>query len=169
MKWAQRQKSCRYIENCVKMELHLSRNRYAWVLRGDTFWFTFAKIISHACTIMQFSNMKPCTLTHHTLKQVLKYLNKKPTTSLIFRYPLIVLPWLWFLRSDTRHSWLLTVVSSSSCPHSSQEQWFMLSTEHLEYYHTQRPWVRFWGPKNVAASCTHLGPAQVMEVIIIDV
>ena len=34
---------------------------------------------------------------------------------------------------------------------------------------TQRPWVRFWGPKNVAASCTHLGPAQVMEVIIIDV
>ena len=34
---------------------------------------------------------------------------------------------------------------------------------------SQRPWVRFWGPKNVAASCTHLGPAQVMEVIIIDV
>ena len=34
---------------------------------------------------------------------------------------------------------------------------------------TQRPWVRFWGPKIAAASCTHLGPAQVMEVIIIDV
>ena len=33
---------------------------------------------------------------------------------------------------------------------------------------SQRPWVRFWGPKIAAASCTHLGPAQVMEVIIID-
>ena len=33
----------------------------------------------------------------------------------------------------------------------------------------QRPWVRFWEPKIAAASCTHLGPAQVMEVIIIDV
>ena len=30
-------------------------------------------------------------------------------------------------------------------------------------------WVRFSGPKNVPSSCTHLGPAQVMEVIIIDV
>ena len=38
-----------------------------------------------------------------------------------------------------------------------------------ENYIAQRPWVRFWGPKNVASSCTHLGPAQVMEVIIIDV
>ena len=37
-----------------------------------------------------------------------------------------------------------------------------------DYSSTQRPWERFWGPKNVAASCTHLGPAQVMEVIIID-
>ena len=110
MKWAQKQKSCRYIENCVKMELQKSRNRYAWVLRGDTFWFTSAKIISHACTIMQFSNMKPCTLTHWNKNW--RYLNKKPTTSLIFRYPLIMLLWLWFLRSDTRHSWLLTVVSS---------------------------------------------------------
>ena len=34
---------------------------------------------------------------------------------------------------------------------------------------SQRPWVRFWGPKIAAASCTHLGPAQVMEVIIIKV
>ena len=34
---------------------------------------------------------------------------------------------------------------------------------------SQRPWVRFWGPKIAAASCTHLGPVQVMEVIIIDV
>ena len=39
----------------------------------------------------------------------------------------------------------------------------------VDDYRTQRPWVRFWGPKNEAASCTHLGPAQVMEVIIIDV
>ena len=34
---------------------------------------------------------------------------------------------------------------------------------------TQRPWVRFWGAKIAAGSCTHLGPAQVMEVIIIDI
>ena len=34
---------------------------------------------------------------------------------------------------------------------------------------TQRHWVRFWGAKNVPSSCTQLGPAQVMEVIIIDV
>ena len=35
--------------------------------------------------------------------------------------------------------------------------------------YSQRPWVRFWGAKNVPSSCTHLGPAQVMEVIIIDI
>ena len=34
---------------------------------------------------------------------------------------------------------------------------------------SQCPWVRFWGPKIAASPCTHLGPAQVMEVIIIDV
>ena len=34
---------------------------------------------------------------------------------------------------------------------------------------SQRPWVQFWGAKNVPSSCTQLGPAQVMEVIIIDV
>ena len=28
------------------------------------------------------------------------------------------------------------------------------------------PWVRFWGAEIVASSCTHLGPAQEMEVII---
>ena len=33
----------------------------------------------------------------------------------------------------------------------------------------QRLWVRFSGPKNVPSSCTYLGPAQVMEVIIIDI
>ena len=34
---------------------------------------------------------------------------------------------------------------------------------------TQRPWVRFWGAEIAAGSCTHLGPAQVGEVIIIDI
>ena len=34
---------------------------------------------------------------------------------------------------------------------------------------SQRLWVRFSGPKNVPSCCTHLGPTQVMEVIIIDV
>ena len=35
---------------------------------------------------------------------------------------------------------------------------------------TSQPlWVWFWDPENVPSSCTHLGPAQVMEVIIIDV
>ena len=34
---------------------------------------------------------------------------------------------------------------------------------------SQRLWVRFSGPKNVPSCCTHLGPAQVMKVIIIDV
>ena len=34
---------------------------------------------------------------------------------------------------------------------------------------SHRPWVRFWGAKIVAGSCTQLGPAQVMEVIIIDI
>ena len=37
------------------------------------------------------------------------------------------------------------------------------------YTDSQRPWMRFWGPKIAAASCTHLGPAYVMKVIIIDV
>ena len=144
VKWAQRQKSCRYIENCAKMELQKSRNRYAWVLRGDTFWFTSAKIISHACTIMQFSNMKPCTLTHWNKNW--RYLNKKPTTSLFFRYPLIMLLWLWFLFQW--HPALLTPDSCllSSCPHSSQEQCLMPSTEHLEYYHT------------ISTRTLHLGP-----------
>ena len=32
-----------------------------------------------------------------------------------------------------------------------------------------RLWVGFSGRKNVPSSCTHLGPAQVMEVIIVDV
>ena len=36
-------------------------------------------------------------------------------------------------------------------------------------YKPQRPWVRFWGAKIAAGSCTHLGPPQVMEVIIIDI
>ena len=35
--------------------------------------------------------------------------------------------------------------------------------------YAQPLWVGFSGPKNVPSSCTHLGPAQVMEVIIIDV
>ena len=34
---------------------------------------------------------------------------------------------------------------------------------------TQPLWVRFSGPKKAPSSCTYLGPAQVMEVIIIDV
>ena len=36
-------------------------------------------------------------------------------------------------------------------------------------YISQPLWVRFWDPKKAPSSCTHLGPAQVMEVIIIDV
>ena len=36
-------------------------------------------------------------------------------------------------------------------------------------YDTQRLWMRFWGAKIVASFCTHLGPAQVMEVIIIGI
>ena len=38
-----------------------------------------------------------------------------------------------------------------------------------KHYRSQPLWVRFWDPKNVPSSCTYLGPAQVMEVIIIDV
>ena len=44
---------------------------------------------------------------------------------------------------------------------------FLLQT--TQSCNSQRPWVWFWGPKIAAASCTHLGPAQVMEIIIIDV
>ena len=36
-------------------------------------------------------------------------------------------------------------------------------------YISQRLLVRFSGPKKAPSSCTYLGPAQVMEVIIIDV
>ena len=39
----------------------------------------------------------------------------------------------------------------------------------LLYCKSQPLWVRFWDPKKAPSSCTHLGPAQVMEVIIIDV
>ena len=133
VKWAQRQKSCRYIENCVKMELQKSRNRYAWVWRGDTFWFTSAKIINHACTIMQFSNMKSCTLTHWNKNW--KYLNKKPTTSLIFRYPLsnnvteAVVSLQWHPALLTPDSCLLFFLSTflpGTMPH----------TQRREYYHT---------------------------------
>ena len=130
MKWAQRQKSCRYIENCVKMELQKSRNRYAWVLRGDTLWFTSAKIISHACTIMQFSNMKPCTLTHWNKNW--RYLNKKPTTSLIFRYPLIMLLWLWFL-----FQWHPALLTPDSC------LLFFLST----FLPGTMPHTQHWAPR----------------------
>ena len=37
------------------------------------------------------------------------------------------------------------------------------------YFSAQLPWVRFWGPKIVVSSCTHLRLAQVIEVIIIDI
>ena len=47
---------------------------------------------------------------------------------------------------------------------------FPITTTTMKTIHiTQCPLMRFWGAKIVPCSCTHLGPVQVMEVIIIDI
>ena len=71
---------------------------------------------------------------------------------------------------DTGDMWYRnSKMSSTKCHPSLIINILIDCRKHYLPCSTQRPWVRFWGPKNVASSCTHLGPAQVMEVIIIDV
>ena len=48
----------------------------------------------------------------------------------------------------------------------------LLTCLHLLFfveYTSQRPWVRFWGAKNVPSSCMYLRLACVIKVIIIDI
>ena len=65
-----------------------------------------------------------------------------------------VIVYVWTFQTATKCDpaalpWLATVMSR---PHT-----------------TQLLWVRFWGPKIVASSCTYLGLAQVIIVLIIDI
>ena len=85
--------------------------------------------------------------------------------------------WIWAQPSD-QHGGHQTEEDSSSrlllgychkISHFRTNPTNWISSSDTTKYRAQPLWVRFWDPKKAPSSCTHLGPAQVMEVIIIDV
>ena len=87
--------------------------------------------------------------------------------------------WLLWPFSNRHPNWFSTqclgeqfkVSKHSACQSSEASIGYNTDrqTDQQHNWATERPWMRFWGPKIVASSCTYVGLTWVKKVIIINI